>query len=96
MLIMKNSSLWKIITRKTKLAVLIHDYTDSMSGQLPCELDIGDGVDFLFKISEDCFLSEGWTHIGVKDSFSRIHWAPKRNVSVAKKSYLEKFKQKNS
>lgn len=96
MLFIKNSSLSKIITRKTQLAVLIHDYTDPLSGDFPCELDIGEGRDFLLKFSEDCFLSEDWTHIGIKDSFSRIHWAPKKNVTVAKKSYIEKFKQEKS
>ncbi len=92
MLFIKSSSLWKKITKKTKLAVLIHDYTDPLSGNFPCELDIGDGRDFLLKFDKDCFLSKDWTHIGIKDSFSRIHWAPRKHVKEAQKSYLEKFK----
>jgi hypothetical protein len=93
MLFIKDSSFWKKITHKTKLAVLIHDYTDPLSGNFPCELDIGDGRDFLLQFSEDCFLSKDWTHIGIKDSYSRIHWAPKKNVNVARQEYMKKFKK---
>ena len=94
MLFLKNSSLLKKLARKTKYAALIHDYTDQMSGNLPCELEIGEGRDFLLKFEKDCFLSESWTHIGIKDSFGRIHWASKRNVKAARKLYKEQFGEK--
>lgn len=94
MLFLKESSLWKKLARKTKYAALIHDYTDRMSGNLPCELEIGEGRDFLLKFEKDCFLSEEWTHIGIKDSFGRIHWAPKCNVKIAREMYKKQFCEK--
>ena len=94
MLFLKDTSFWTIITRKRKYAALIHDYTDPLSGKLPCELEVGEGRDYLFRFDKDCFLSERWTHIGVKDSFGRIHWAPKSNVKTAKQMYKDKFTKK--
>ena len=91
MIFIKSFSLWKKITKKTELALLIHDYTDPLSENLPCELDIGDGKNFMLKFDKDCFLSESCTHIGIQDSFGRIHWAPRKHVKEAQKSYLEKF-----
>jgi hypothetical protein len=96
MIFLRDTSLWKKITKKTKLAILIHDYEDHFSGQLPCELDVGDGRDFLFEFNKDCFLSEQWTHVGIKDSFSRIHWASKSNVKTARQLYKNKFGNKKS
>ncbi|MFH1033699.1 MAG: hypothetical protein V1806_04260 [Pseudomonadota bacterium] len=83
-------SLLKKATRKTKFAFLIYDYMDPLSGKLPCELEVGNEVN-LFLSFEKCFLSMDWTHIGIKDSFGRIHWAPRRNIVKAKKTYRDKF-----
>jgi hypothetical protein len=94
MIYVKESSLLKLILRKTKLAVLLNNNMDPLSAKLPCDLEIGNQMDFLLEFNEDCFLSENWTHIGIKDSFSRVHWAPRKSVKIAKKSYLERFKHK--
>lgn len=95
-LLLKESSPLKRITRKPKYGILIHDYTDPLSGQLPCDLEVGDGRDFLFKVKEDCFLAETWTHIGIRDSFGRIHWAPKKHVEEARESFKKKCENRNS
>ena len=94
MIFIKNSSIWKKIFHKTKIAVLIHDYTDPLSANFPCELDIGDCGSFFLKNNEDCFLLEDWTHIGISDSFGRIHWAPKKNIKEAKKAYKKKLEKR--
>lgn len=96
MIFLRNTSILKRIFRKTKYAALIHNYTDPLSGQLPCELEVGEGRDFLFTFDKDCFLSEKWTHIGIKDSFGRIHWARKSNLKTAKQMYKDKFGEKKS
>ncbi len=95
-LLLKEESFFKKILRKTKLGVLIHDYTDPLSAQIPCELDVGNNKNFLFKVSDDLFLAEAWTHVGIRDSFGRMHWAPKRQVSMAKYSLKEKLLKKVS
>lgn len=89
-LLLKESSLLSRITRKPKYALLIHNYTDPLSGQLPCDLEVGDGRDFLFEVKADCFLAGAWTHIGIRDSFGRIHWAPKNHIEEARESFKRK------
>ena len=94
MLHLQNSSIWKRITKKNKHAILIHDYTDPLSSKLPCDLEIGEKADFLFKFEKDSFLLEDWTRIGVSDSFGRIHWAPKKDFIEAKKCTLKNIRKR--
>jgi hypothetical protein len=91
MLQLKETSFLKKILKKDKHAVLINDYTDPLSSKLPCDLETGESANFFFKLAEDCVLSKDWTHVGISDSYGRIHWAPKNNIAVAKKSFKEKY-----
>ena len=94
-ILLKESSFLKRPTNKWKYAILIHDYTAPLSGQLPCDLEVGDGRDFLFKIKTDCFLAHKWTHIGIRDSFGRVHWAPKKHVTEAREAFTETTSKAN-
>jgi hypothetical protein len=80
---MKEASWWRFLLRKEKQAVVINDYTNPLSGQLPQKLEVGEGLDLLFPYNDDCMFKEGWSHIGVHDSFGRVHWAPKKQVRQA-------------
>ena len=60
---------------------------------MPCSLEIGEGSDFLFNTDADFFVGDKWTHIGVRDSFGRIHWAPKKQLSEARKAFHDKPKE---
>jgi hypothetical protein len=71
---------------------MIHDYQNPLSGQLPAYLDVGERIDLLIRYERDCFLSEDFTHIGLSDSFGRIHWASAKDVKQARKAYQKKFK----
>lgn len=74
--------------RREQHAFLIHDYTNPLSGQLPKKLEVGEGLDLLFPYDVDCMLKEGYSHIGINDSFGRVHWAPKKQV----KETIEKWR----
>lgn len=75
---------WRRLFRKTKHAVMIHDYENPISGKLPAKLEVGEGVDLLIRYQEDCFLGEDYTHIGLSDSFGRVHWASPSDVAKAR------------
>ncbi len=90
---MKYTPIWMKILRKGKYATIIHDYNDPYSTKLPCELDVGDTCRLFLPFDKDCFLAEPCTHIGVCDTFDRIHWAPKKDLKKAKKEYYEKFRK---
>jgi hypothetical protein len=92
MIQLRAAPLWRRLLRKTKHAVMIHDYQNPLSGQLPAYLDVGERIDLLIRYERDCFLSEDFTHIGLSDSFGRIHWASAKDVKQARKAYQKKFK----
>lgn len=85
----RNSSFWKRFIRKTKRAVIIHDYTNPLSAKLPAKLEMGDKIDLLLPYDKECLLKEEWTHIGVFDYYGNSHWAPKRHVKEARIHWLK-------
>jgi len=85
-----HSSLFKKIFRKWKHGVLIHDYRNPLSGQLPSKLDIGEKIDLIFPW-DDCLCKKNPTHIGIADSFGRTHWAPKKQVKKVNKEWNAEF-----
>ena len=88
----KISSWWKWVLRKEKFAVVMHDFLNPKSGQLPHKLEVGEGIDLLFHYNADCLLKEGFTHVGIRDSFGRIHWAKSKNVREAVQRWERDFK----
>jgi hypothetical protein len=47
-----------------------------------------------FNIKDDCFLSLDITHVGVLDSFGRMHWSSKKEVIKAKDLFKKDLKKK--
>jgi len=41
----------------------------------------------LIRYKRDCFLKGDSTHIGLSDSFGRIHWASKKDVKKARQAF---------
>ena len=88
---MKDISLIKWLLRRQKYAVVLHDYTNPLSGQLPYKLEVGEKIDLLFPYNKECMLKEGWSHIGISDSFGRVHWARSKQVKEAIKKWRQDF-----
>lgn len=94
MIYWKNTDIFKQLMHSSTQGVIIHDYENPMSGKLPCKLDVGEKSDYLFPIDKECLLEKGITHIGMMDSFGRIHWAPKKHVKEAMNTYNKVYKNK--
>lgn len=88
---MKDSSWWRWLLRKQKYAVIIHDYKNPLSGQLPHRLEVGEKLELLFHYNADCMLKEGWSHIGISDYFGRTHWAESKQVKEASGIWNKEF-----
>lgn len=88
---MKDSSWWRWLLRKEKYAVVIHDYTNPLSGQLPYKLEVGAKFDLLFPYDAKCMLKNGWSHIGISDYFGRTHWAKSKQVKEAINKWKKDF-----
>lgn len=82
----------KRFLRKTKYAVLLHDYLDPLSAKFPLELEVGDQKQVHLVFSKDCFLKDDFTDIGVVDTFGRSHWTPRKGYKVAKATYDKWFR----
>ena len=86
--------LWRRIIRRPKRAVMLHDYSNPLSGKLPARLEVGETIDLLIPYDKDCFLREKHTHIGLSDSFGRVHWAPTKDVIKARREFRKDFGKK--
>ncbi|MEW7987350.1 MAG: hypothetical protein ACH255_19890 [Candidatus Thiodiazotropha sp.] len=91
MIQVRYAPLWRRLLRKAKNAVIIHDYENPLSGQLPSKLEVGDKIDLILPYDENCFLNEEWTHVGVWDYFGKSHWAKKRQLKEARERWLNDF-----
>lgn len=90
-IILRNASLWKIIIRREDFLFLMYDYRNSYSGTLPTTLAVGEGVTLLFDYDKNCFLKESFSRLGIKDSFGRTHWAPRKNTRIFHKKWNTEF-----
>ena len=96
MIQMKYSGFWLWLFKKSQYAVIIHDYKNPMSAQLPNNVKVGNKICLLLPYNKDCFLSNPCTHIGISDYYGRIHWAPKKHLKEAKEQYKKDFNNKKS
>lgn len=85
----------RVFLRKDISGFLFHDYEHPMTAQFPCEMEVGHRKDFFLRYHKDCFLKDKFSRIGIRDSFGRIHWAPKKRYRLVKKDYEKKFGSKD-
>jgi len=81
----------KRFLRKTKHMILFNDFNDPLSHQFPHTLDVAARASFFVPFGKGIFLESDFTHIGITDSFGRIHWVPDKDIDIAKKAYDTKF-----
>jgi hypothetical protein len=87
MIQLRTTSFWRWLFRTSKHAVMIHDYENLLSAKLPAKLDVGEQLMLLIKYEKDCFLKGDTTHIGLSDSFGRIHWALAKDVKKTRQAF---------
>ena len=77
------------MSRRVQHFVILADYTNPMNPQLPKRLDVGEVLNLYLPYDKDCFLGNKpkSTHIGISDSFGRVHYAPRKEVKVARKAF---------
>ena len=86
-----HSSFFKKLFKKWRHGVLMHDYRNPLSGQLPTSLDVGEKIDLIFPWDEECLCRTKPSHIGLADSFGRTHWASKKDVKKVIKEWESEF-----
>jgi hypothetical protein len=86
-----NTSFINRLLKKSKYAIVMHDYENPLSGQLPAKLEVGEKIDILLPYNKNCFLKEEWSNIGLNDYFGTVHWANKKQLIEARKNWLAKY-----
>jgi hypothetical protein len=81
----RTSSWWRILLRVVQHGVITYNNPADGSA-LPMKLNVGDTADFPFEYGAP-FIAEKFTHIGIRDSFGKVHWARRRDVRRAKRLY---------
>ena len=92
----RDASIWKRITGTSQSYVIIPNFKHPICFKLPHKLEMAEQAQLVFPYEEGCFLKDEFTHIGISDSFGRIHWAPKKDIEEAKEQYRKDFKQEES
>lgn len=90
-IVLQETSILKKLMRKEQYSILIHDYTNPYTGQLPSSPAVGEGIDLFAAYDPDCFLKESLTRLGINDSFGRTHWAPRKCMRRMRKKWLADF-----
>jgi hypothetical protein len=91
----KKSSLFRILLRRVQHFAVIQDYTNPLCFKLPNRMNMAEKINLVFPYDRDCFLEARPTHVGVTDSFGRVHWAPRKQVREALAQYEEEFPESN-
>jgi hypothetical protein len=88
-----NACVWKIKFWEKEHFVIIHDYENPLSGQLPKSLEVGEQISLLLQYdnTEKCILTMPFTHIGISDSFGKVHYASSKDIRAAKKKFIKDF-----
>ncbi|HEU0050308.1 MAG TPA: hypothetical protein VFQ43_22160 [Nitrososphaera sp.] len=86
-LFLRKFSIGKKITRRIEHAYLMHDFKHPFGGHLPAELETGQRIDLSFAPDQCKFLDDNFTHIGISDSFGRLHWCKKRDMLETRKAF---------
>lgn len=95
-LFVQDYSILKKIMGVVRYAHIVHDFQHPLGGQLPYDLDIGQKLDLSFSPGDCTFLGEGYTRLGIIDSFGRLHWCRKRDMAEAIKTFRERRWEKPS
>lgn len=78
---------------KPRYFFVLRDYTNPLSAQLPKKLEVGDKITLLLPYKEKMVLAHRPTHLGIRDSFGRVHWADRVSLKEAVDTYLKDFLQ---
>ncbi len=84
----------KLFKKDNKYAFIVHDYTNPYSSQLPKKLEVGEKLTLLFTEEKNSLLAVDPTHVGICDSFGRLHWCTKKSLKEAKKDFFKDFPKK--
>jgi len=82
---------WRRLIMRPITMVILPDDSNPMNSHLNQWVEPGDTWTHILPYEKRCILGENVTHVGVRDSFGRLHWASKSQVRDAIQSYRRDF-----
>jgi len=82
----KNATVWRRLTRRVENWFIVNE-----SPQLPQKLAAGEPLNVLIAYEKGCVLAKPLTHLGITDSFGRMHWMSRRELKKARARYHKDF-----
>jgi len=79
--------------RKRMCFYAVEDLNNPLNTRFPKKLEVGDSFMQFFNLTEDAFLSLDPTHVGIRDTFGRMHWATRKSLKQAKKDFQKEFQK---
>lgn len=70
---------------------IMHDWTNPHGDQLPKKLEVGEQLDLPLPWDRNSGLSKNPSHVGIRDSFGRVHWAPSTQLKEIVKKWKTEF-----
>jgi hypothetical protein len=87
----KVSSPWRRMVRRVRHFVIMHDHGNAMNPRLPLTIEVGESKTLLMPYNERSVLNSNATHVGVYDSFGRHHFAPRKELELARATIRKDF-----
>jgi hypothetical protein len=89
---------WKRAKTHPTLVPIHGDPTDPdptgvgpFGGGLPAKIDAGEVKQFYFPYEKDCFLQEGLPRVGINDTYQRLIWCRRADMTKVYASYHRDF-----
>jgi len=77
--------------KRARNFVILPDYTSGFGSRLPAKLARGDSAEVYLPYTAQCILKEPITHVGLRDSYGRTHWAPKKQLRNCRAEWRKEF-----
>lgn len=87
----QKTPLWGRLLRRPRHFIILNDHSNPLNPTLPYKIEVGDTVTLLLPYDANCFLKEPASHIGVSDSFGRLHYAPRKQLREAQRQFHKDF-----
>lgn len=85
---------WNRVLRRRRMFIIKHEFTNQLSGHLPCTLEVGEKMQLMFQYDKDVFLKANLVMVGLNDTFDRTHWISRKEVRRATREYKQDFLDK--
>lgn len=91
MIVGRSGSKWAALVGRARHFFILNDQSNPLNPRLPAQLAVGDSLTLLLPHDEKSLLGSDALRIGVSDSFGRQHFAPRGDLTRARRTFVKDF-----